>query len=203
MAVCARPELAARQKSNYREAGRAVCVSACAPPRMAKEGLQNRGGKITIMTASMFRKEGNVMFGSMKLTLLLLAATLAASAAVPRLRSVEPDALSPGAEAVAKGVNLDKSNVDKLFLTAGGNDVELEIKEQTADSITFTVPANTAKKRYRMMFLTTGDGAAYMEQPVSVEVMDEAAAKARAEESEAELEVVEAEPQEPEPAPNP
>ncbi len=139
------------------------------------------------------------MSGSIKLTVLLLAAALALPAAVPRLTSVEPDALSPGAEAVAKGVNLDKSNVDKLFLTAGGSDIELEIKEQTAESITFTVPANTAMKRYRMMFLTTGDNAAYMEQPVSVEVMDEAAAKARAEEDETELEVVEAAPDEPNP----
>ncbi len=139
------------------------------------------------------------MFGPMKLTLFLLATALVLPAAVPRLTAVEPDALSPGAEAVAKGVNLDKNNVDKLFLTAGGSDVELEIKEQTAESITFTVPANTAMKRYRMMFLTAGDSVAYMEQPVSVEVMDEASAKAREEEGETELEVVEAAPEEPNP----
>lgn len=141
------------------------------------------------------------MSRSRKLAFLLLAGAPALLAAVPRLQSVEPDALSPGAQAVAKGVNLDKNNVDKLFFTTGASDIELEIKEQTAESITFTVPANTAKKRYRMMFLTTGDGAAYMEQPVSVEVMDEAEAKARAAEGEAELEVVEAEPEEPGPNP--
>ncbi len=141
------------------------------------------------------------MSRSRKLAFLLLAGAPALLAAVPRLQSVEPDALAPGAQAVAKGVNLDKNNVDKLFFTAGGSDIELEIKEQTAESITFTVPANTAKKRYRMMFLTTGDSAAYMEQPVSVEVMDEAEAKARAAEGEAELEVVEAEPEEPGPNP--
>ena len=130
------------------------------------------------------------MSGPRKLALLFVSTVLTLSAAVPRLSTVEPDAFSPGAEAVAKGTNLDKANVAKLYLTAGGKDIELEIKEQTAESITFTIPADTAHKRYRMMFLTTGDGAAYMEQPISVEVMDEAAAKARAEEGEAELEIV-------------
>ncbi len=130
------------------------------------------------------------MSGSRKLILLLLLTVVTLSAAVPRMTAVEPDALSPGAVAVATGVNLDKSSVEKLFLTAGGSDIELEITEQTAAKITFTVPANTAHKRYRMMFLTAGNDPAYMEQPVSVEVMDEAAAKAQAEESEAELEIV-------------
>ncbi len=130
------------------------------------------------------------MSGSRKLILLLLLTVVTLSAAVPRMTAVEPDALSPGAVAVATGVNLDKSSVEKLFLTAGGSDIELEITEQTAEKITFKVPENTAHKRYRMMFLTVGAGAAYMEQPVSVEVMDEAAAKAQAEESEAELEIV-------------
>ena len=82
------------------------------------------------------------MSSSIKLILLLVPAL---SAAVLRLTAVEPDALLPGAEAVAKGVNLDRSNVDKLFLTAGGNDIEPEIKEQTAESITFAVPANAAR----------------------------------------------------------
>jgi len=126
-----------------------------------------------------------------KLVLLALSTILTLSAAVPRMSTVEPAALSPGAVAVATGVNLEKSAVAKLYLTAGGSDIELEITEQTAEKITFKVPAETAHKRYRMMFLTTGEGAAYMEQPVSVEVMDEAAAKAKNDEESAELEIVE------------
>ena len=126
-----------------------------------------------------------------KLVLLALSTILTLSAASPRLSTVEPAALSPGAVAVATGVNLEKSAVAKLYLTAGGSDIELEITEQTAEKITFKVPAETAHKRYRMMFLTTGEGAAYMEQPVSVEVMDEAAAKAKNDEESAELEIVE------------
>lgn len=139
------------------------------------------------------------MSGSKKFMFLFLSMVLTLSAAVPRLKSVEPDALAPGSEAVAKGVNLDKSNVGKLFLTAGGSDIELEITEQTAESIKFKVPANTALKRYRVMFLTTGAGAAYMEQPVAVEIMSAADAKAYMEANEAELEVVESAPEEPNP----
>jgi hypothetical protein len=125
-----------------------------------------------------------------KLVLLALSTILTLSAAVPRLSTVEPPTLSPGVVAFATGVNLEKGTVAKLYLTAGGSDIELEITEQTADKITFKVPAETEHKRYRMMFLTTGEGAAYMEQPVSVEVMDEAAAKAKNDEESAELEIV-------------
>lgn len=131
------------------------------------------------------------MSGLSKLVLLALSTILTLSAAVPRLSTVEPAALSPGAVAVATGVNLEKGTVAKLFLTAGGSDIELEITEQTAETITFKVPAKTEHKRYAVMFLTTGDGAAYMEQPVSVEVMDEAAAKAKNDEESGELEIIE------------
>ena len=51
-------------------------------------------------------------------------------------------------------------------------------------------------KRYRLMVLTGGASPAYMEQPVAMEVVDEATAQQRAEEGEVELEIIEAEPEE-------
>ncbi len=130
-----------------------------------------------------------------RLTILLLTLACGMALAVPRLSEVVPDAVAPGGTAVAKGSDLARPVVDKLYLTAGGSDVELEITEQTADAITFKVPDGTAMKRYRLMFLTGGASAAYMEQPIALEIVDEATAKQRAEEGEVELEIIEAAPE--------
>ena len=130
-----------------------------------------------------------------RLTILLLTLACGMALAVPRLTEVVPDAVAPGGTAVAKGSDLARPVVDKLYLTAGGSDVELEITEQTADAITFKVPDGTAMKRYRLMFLTGGASAAYMEQPIALEIVDEATAKQRAEEGEVELEIIEAAPE--------
>ena len=130
-----------------------------------------------------------------RLTILLLTLACGMALAVPRLTEVMPDAVAPGGTAVAKGSDLAKPTVDKLYLTAGGSDVELEITEQTADAITFKVPDGTAMKSYRLMFLTGGASPAYMEQPIALEIVDEATAKQRAEEGEVELEIIEAAPE--------
>ena len=130
-----------------------------------------------------------------RLTILLLTLACGMALAVPRLTEVVPDAVAPGGTGVAKGSDLAKPVVDKLYLTAGGSDVELEITEQTADAITFKVPDGTAMKRYRLMFLTGGASAAYMEQPIALEIVDEATAKQRAEEGEVELEIIDAAPE--------
>lgn len=116
--------------------------------------------------------------------LLLAVATSVAWAAFPRLTSVEPAAVTPGSEATASGESLEAPNVTKLFLTAGGQDIEVEIAEQTADSIRFTVPAGTALKTYNLMVQTGGPQPALMEQPVRLEVADEATLSAKAAEAE-------------------
>jgi hypothetical protein len=102
----------------------------------------------------------------------LLIAALAASiglAASPMLSSVEPDSGKPGDEAAIKGQNLDKVNVIKLFLTDGKNDHLVEIKEQTADTIRFTIPANIKPGRYNLMFQTA---TALLEQPFAYTVIE-------------------------------
>ena len=131
-----------------------------------------------------------------RLTVLFLSLATALALAVPRVTSVEPDAVVPGGSAVAKGSDLGQGSVASLYLTAGGSDVKVEITEQSAEAISFKLPDSTEMKRYRLMVLTSGAGAAYMEQPVALEVVDEATAKQRAEEGEVELEIIEAEPAE-------
>ena len=129
-----------------------------------------------------------------RLTVLFLTLASVLAYAVPRLTSVEPDAVAPGGAAVATGMDLGKGSVAKLYITAGGSDVELKITEQSAESIKFELPDSTAMKRYRLMVLTAGPSAAYMEQPVALEVVDEATAQQRATEGDVELEIIEAEP---------
>ena len=114
-------------------------------------------------------------------TVFFLAAALA-YAAVPRLISVAPDAGKPGDELVASGQNLDSSNVTKLFLTAGGKDHQVKIKEQTSDSIRFIIPEKIEFGSYNLMILTGGATPTLYEQPVRCTVENEEMARQRAEE---------------------
>jgi len=112
---------------------------------------------------------------------LFFAANLSYSA-TPRLTSVEPDAGKHGDELVVSGQNLGSSNVTNLFLTAGGKDYEVEIKEQTSDSIRFTIPEKVEFGAYNLMIQTGGATPALMEQPVRCTVENEEMARERAEE---------------------
>ena len=114
-------------------------------------------------------------------TVFFLAAALA-YAAVPRLISVAPDAGKPGDELVASGQNLDSSNVTKLFLTAGGKDHQVKIKEQTSDSIRFIIPEKIEFGSYNLMIQTGGATPTLYEQPVRCTVENEEMARQRAEE---------------------
>ncbi len=133
-----------------------------------------------------------------RLTVLFLSLACVLAYAVPRISSVEPDAVAPGGTAVAKGSDLGNTSVDSLYITGGGTDVEVKVLEQSAEEIKFEVPGSTAMKRYRLMVLTVGAGAAYMEQPVALEVVDADTAAQRAAEGEVELEIVDDAPAEPE-----
>ena len=105
-------------------------------------------------------------------------------AAFPRITSAEPPAATPGAQVVAKGESLGSATVVKLFLTAGGKDVEVKVAEQTDESISFTVPEDIAHGSYSLMVLTGGSAPAYMEQPVRLEVADAETLAAEAKERE-------------------
>ncbi len=133
----------------------------------------------------------------------LLAATASIVwAAFPRLVSVEPAAAKPGDEVTVNGQSIDAANVTKLFLTAGGQDIEVEVAEQTAEAIRFSIPADTAMGMYNLMVQTGGATPQLIEQPVRLEVADAAtlaAKKAEAERLKQEL----AQPAEPAPAEQP
>lgn len=102
---------------------------------------------------------------------LLLAANLAvyAQEAMPRMTTVEPQAGKIGDVVAVAGENLDKSNVAKVYLTDGKNDVPCEVTEQTATAIKFKIPVK-ATGRMALMILTAGKEPKLIEQPVKVTV---------------------------------
>jgi hypothetical protein len=101
-----------------------------------------------------------------RVLLIGLSVSLAALAQTPRLQTVEPPNGKPGDVLVVTGENLDAGHVAKLFLTIGEQDSEVEVKEQTAETIRFAIPANTKPGRYNLTVQTTGDSPTLMVQPV-------------------------------------
>lgn len=136
---------------------------------------------------------------SLRFLCLFLLAALVAWAAVPRVTSVEPTFGKNGEELLVNGQNLDALTVTKLFLTASGEDHEVEIKEQSSDSIRFVIPPDLALGRYNLTVQTGGAAPAILVQPISCSVVDEEGAKRMAEGQDQEVEIVEQEPQEPQP----
>ncbi len=104
-------------------------------------------------------------------TFLLTLSAALSWGAVARLTSVQPRLVKPGDAVVAKGESVGPNDVVKLFLTTGSKDIEIEMKDRTADSIGFSIPADIELGSYRLMIQTGGPTPALMEQPVMVEVM--------------------------------
>jgi hypothetical protein len=136
----------------------------------------------------------------LRLACVFFLAAVVVSAAVPRVTSVEPPFGKNGDELVVNGENLDRASVTKMFLTAGGQDHEVQIKEQTGATIRFQIPAKLALGSYNVTVQTAGDAPAILEQPVSCSVVDEEGAKKMAEsQGKQEVQIVEQQPEEPEP----
>ena len=103
--------------------------------------------------------------------LLLAAVAACAQQALPRMTSVDPLNGKKGDVIVITGENLDKDQVDKVFLTDGKNDTIVEVVEQSATTIKFKVPEKAATgSRLALMILTSGKDARYIEQPVKVTI---------------------------------
>jgi hypothetical protein len=100
----------------------------------------------------------------------LLVLVALAQPAMPRLNTVEPPNGKAGDVLTVAGENLDKTNVVKLYLTDGKNDVEVEVTEQAATAIKFKIPATAKAGRFSLMVLTGGKDPKYIEQPVKVTI---------------------------------
>lgn len=92
-----------------------------------------------------------------------------AEEALPRMTSVDPQSGKKGAVVAVTGENLQKSQVEKVFLTDGKNDTPVEVTEQTATTIKFKIPDSVPPgERLAVMILTAGKDAKYIEQPVKI-----------------------------------
>jgi hypothetical protein len=131
---------------------------------------------------------------------LALLAAFVGWAAVPRVTSVEPPFGKNGEELVVNGENLDKTTVTKMFLTASGEDHEVDIKEQSAEKIRFQIPAGLALGKYNVTLQTGGEAPAILEQPIACSVVDEEGKRKMAEnQGKQEVQIVEQAPEEPQP----
>jgi hypothetical protein len=89
---------------------------------------------------------------------------------MPRMSSVDPTSGKAGDVIVIAGENLDKANVDKVYLYADDQKpIMCEITEQAATEIKIKIPAK-ASGRMALMILTTGKEPKEIVQPVKVTV---------------------------------
>jgi hypothetical protein len=101
----------------------------------------------------------------------LMFATLAfPQEGMPRMSTVEPANGKAGDVLTVAGENLTKPTLDKLYLTDGKTDVEVQVTEQTATALKFKIPAGAKAGRFSLMILTGGKDPKYIEQPVKVTV---------------------------------
>src|ERR1035438_1937877 len=87
----------------------------------------------------------------------------------PSIESVDPPNGKVGTVVTAKGQNLEKTVVAKLYLTDGKNDLVVDVTEQTATSIKFKIPEK-ATGRMTLMVLTADKEPKLMELPVKVAI---------------------------------
>jgi hypothetical protein len=102
----------------------------------------------------------------------LAALVLFASAvkAQTRITGVTPDTAKAGDEVSASGEDIDGAKVDKLYLTNGKDDFEVQMSEQTEKTIKFKIPADMKPGRWALMVRTKGADPKLMEQPIKVTV---------------------------------
>jgi hypothetical protein len=99
-----------------------------------------------------------------------LAAAVLFGQASPKVSSVEPDTGKAGAILTLNGENLAKPNVEKLFLTDGTNDFEMQVVEHTNTAIKFKISDKVKAGRYAIMIQTGGPAPKLVEEPVKVTV---------------------------------
>lgn len=89
---------------------------------------------------------------------------------IPRMTAVDPDEAKPGDVVTVSGENLEKANVQEVYLTDGKSDIKVEVVEQSSNTIKIKIPEKINPGRYALMILTGGDQPAYIEQPVKVNI---------------------------------
>ena len=102
-------------------------------------------------------------------------ATPQSEAAMPMMRSVQPDTGKVGDTLIVEGENLGPETVAGLYLTDGTVDIKVPIVEQTAVSIKFQIPVAAKPGRLGLMVLTKEKPRRLIEEPVKITVQPETA----------------------------
>jgi hypothetical protein len=98
----------------------------------------------------------------------VLAAGQAADELAPQATKLEPKTGKPGTIVVIKGVSLDKTKVDEVYLTDHRFDIKVKVLEQTEDTLKIRIPPFVKPGRQQLLLLTGGKIPTYLEQPVWV-----------------------------------
>lgn len=100
----------------------------------------------------------------------LLPAALLAQTATPQMKSCDPMTAKAGDIVTVSGENLDKANVDKVYLTDGKDDILVEIQDQSPTEVKIKIPTKVKQGRLALMILTRGKEPKLIEQPVKVTI---------------------------------
>src|SRR5215469_12776406 len=82
---------------------------------------------------------------------ILLSFSATGMAQIPRITGLDPLTAKVGDVVTATGEALGSAVVDELYLTSGGEDLKVEIVEQTDNLIKFRVPAGIKSGRWAPM----------------------------------------------------
>jgi hypothetical protein len=115
----------------------------------------------------------------MKLLLVLPISLLALSgvqtlfAQAPQMSAVQPRSGKIGAVLSVKGVYLDKTRVDEVYLTDHALDMKVKVLDQTGEYIKFRIPPSVKPGRLQLVVKTAGKQCKLLEQPVYVTVEED------------------------------
>ncbi|HWR51292.1 MAG TPA: hypothetical protein VN428_09305 [Bryobacteraceae bacterium] len=101
---------------------------------------------------------------------ILLPAALLGQSVMPQMKNCEPLTAKIGDVVTVTGENLDKANVDKVYLTDGTDDFVVEIQDQAATAVKIKVPGKVKAGRLALMILTRGKEPKLIEQPVKLTI---------------------------------
>jgi hypothetical protein len=106
----------------------------------------------------------------LSLSLFCIGAAASLSAQVPVMNTVQPESGKIGSVLRIRGVFLDKTKVDEVYLTDHTFDMKVKVLGQTDDFIEFRIPPSVKPGRLQLLVKTAGRQPVLLEQPVYITV---------------------------------
>jgi TonB family protein len=93
-----------------------------------------------------------------------------AADAFPQADRLEPRTAKVGSVLTVSGKGLGKEAVDEVFLTDHRFDMKVKVLEQSDSTLKIRIPPFAKPGRLQLLFLTAGEKAVYLEQPLYVQI---------------------------------